>query len=110
VLGMSDVLLDTDLSDEQREYAETIRASADVLITVVNDILDFSKIEAGALVFEKLDFTLRSLVETTVNCSPKRPSANASNSRRWSSATCRIICAAIRAGCARYSPIWWATR
>ncbi len=67
VLGMADVLLDTQLSIEQREYAETIRASADALLTVVNDILDFSKVEAGALVFEDLDFSLRPLVESSVD-------------------------------------------
>ena len=67
VVGMADVLLETQLTPEQLEYAETIRASADALLTVVNDILDFSKIEAGALAFERLDFALRGLVESSVD-------------------------------------------
>lgn len=63
VMGMTDLLLDTPLTDEQREYADTIRRSGEGLLTIINDMLDFSTIEAGKMCLESLDFDLRATVE-----------------------------------------------
>jgi two-component system, sensor histidine kinase and response regulator len=67
VIGMTGLLLDTDLNSEQHEYAETVRISGENLLTIINDILDFSKIEAGKLELEMMDFDLQRVVEETVD-------------------------------------------
>jgi PAS domain S-box-containing protein len=66
IIGMSDLCLDTDLAREQREYLETVKLSADGLLSVVNDILDFSKIEAGHLELDQAEFNLRETVEAAL--------------------------------------------
>ena len=66
VMGMTELVLDTDLTAEQRDYLNTVKASADSMLSVINDILDFSKIEAGRLELDPVSFNIRDLVEETV--------------------------------------------
>ena len=67
VIGMSGLLLDTPLSEEQRDYAVTIRDSGNALLTIINDVLDFSKIEARRMDIESQPFDLRECVESALD-------------------------------------------
>ncbi|HET6447458.1 MAG TPA: ATP-binding protein, partial [candidate division Zixibacteria bacterium] len=67
IIGMSGLLMDTTLDEEQYDFAETINSSGDALLTIINDILDFSKTEAGMLELEKRPFDLSECVESAVN-------------------------------------------
>jgi two-component system sensor histidine kinase/response regulator len=66
IIGMTDLVLDTALNDEQLEYLSTVKKSADNLLNILNDILDFSKIEAGHIELEHIAFSLGSIVESVV--------------------------------------------
>ncbi len=66
IIGMTELALETDLIPETRDYLETVKLSADSLLTVINDILDFSRIEAGKLQLEKVDFNIRENLADTM--------------------------------------------
>ena len=77
VIGMTGLLLETDLTDEQREYVEATRSSADAMLTIINDILDFSKIESGKLELESHPFELHACIEEALELlAPKAAEKN----------------------------------
>src|SRR5262245_11801012 len=76
VIGMNNLLLGTDLTAEQREYAEMVKKSGEALLEVINDILDFCKIEAGKLSFEIVDFDLATLIEDVTGLLAVRANAS----------------------------------
>ena len=103
VLGMTDLVLDTDLSRDQRQYLETARDSAESLLAIINDILDFSKIEAGKLDLEAAPFRLRDKIEDAIRSLavrrphtrdrtgvPLRPGSSRSRRRRSRAAAARF--------------------
>ncbi len=67
VIGMINLLLDTDLTVEQRDFAATVQFSAEALLVIINDILDFSKIEAGKMTFEKVEFDLQQTARSAID-------------------------------------------
>jgi len=67
VIGMTDLLLETDLDARQRDYAQTVRNSGEALLTIINDILDFSKVEAGKLELENIEFGIPAIVDDVVD-------------------------------------------
>ena len=67
IIGMTDLCLETELTNEQRDYLSLVRSSADALLTLINDILDFSKIEANKLELETVELSLREVLSDTVN-------------------------------------------
>ena len=79
VIGMTGLLLETDLTAEQRDCAETVRRSGEHLLMVINDILDFSKIEAGKMSLEIIDFDLRTAIDETLDLVAKLASEKGVN-------------------------------
>ncbi len=75
VIGMTGLLLETDLNEEQREFADLVRSSAEALLALLNDLLDFSKIEAGRVEIETLDFDLRKVMEDSIELMLERAKA-----------------------------------
>ena len=79
VIGMTGLLLETTLTEEQHEYAETVRTCGDHLLTIINDILDFSKIEAGKLDLEVIEFDLRLAIDESLDLVAERASSKGLN-------------------------------
>lgn len=79
VIGMTGLLLDTTLTEEQREYAESVRTCGDHLLTIINDVLDFSKIEAGKLDLETIPFDLRLSIDESLDLVAERASSKGLN-------------------------------
>ena len=89
VIGMTDLALDTELTGEQRDCLETVKLSADSLLTVINDILDYSKIEAGKIELEVIDFNLRNCAEEALKTFASPPMKRVWNFFATSRPRCR---------------------
>ena len=104
ILGMTELALDTALTEEQREYLKMVKSAADSLLGIINDMLDFSKIEAGKLELDLADFSLRAAVWAT-RCEPWPcgPTERAGAGLPRRSRTCPTPWSATPAGCGRCS-------
>ena len=95
IMGMGELIAETPLNSEQREYVQVSRTAGDNLLALIDDILDFSKVEAGELNLERIDFDLGELVEKTTRFWPYAPTKRALSSTPISART--------------YQPSWWVT-
>ena len=101
VIGMTRLLLETPLSDEQRGHVEAVHESGQALLTIINDILDLSQMEAGRLTLDRIDFDLDKLVDRVAAIVAPRVRAKGLELAGAWRPRCRTRCTAIRAGCAR---------
>ena len=101
VLSMTDFLLDTPLSPEQRDYAETVRGSALALLDVINDILDFSRIEADRLVLDHQPSNCVPCWRRSTTSWPCGRTRKGWNTSAWSTTTCPPACTVMRDGCGK---------
>lgn len=101
IIGMTELLLDTDLTVDQVELARTVSESGSVLLNIINDILDFSKLDEGKVVFERIDSNWRTCSRALSNYSPKGRAAKVSSWCWRTKAIFRRWFRAIRIGCAR---------
>lgn len=98
VMGMTTLMQDTPLNDEQRRYLDIIRSSAEALLSVINDVLDFSKIEAQKLTLETIDFNLLALLEDFADLVALRAAEKGLSSLGNSMRRYRSCCVVIRVG------------
>ncbi len=101
ILGMTDLALDTRLSDEQRNYLTIVNTSANALLNVINDLLDFSKIEAGKFELDHAAFSLRKVLNETLRALALRATRKRWNWCAISTPTCPTPCSATPAGCGK---------
>ena len=102
IIGMTELVLDSELTAEQRDCLATVRTSADSLLSILNDILDFSKIESRKLELEAVPFSLRDVDRGRAQAARRSArTRKGSSSSATSTRTCRPASSAIRRGCSR---------
>ena len=101
ILGMTELVLDTPLTDEQRQCLTTVKSAADNLLGIINDLLDFSKIEAGKLELDPADFSLRAALSDTLRALAVRAHRKGSSWFTTCGRTCPTPWSAMPADCAK---------